>query len=118
MTQVNVANSVEIDEMLEGAVKEAIAAEFERVAQNMADPNTVAVQARKITIQIVMKPNINSRLMLGFITVKSSCNAHNPPMKATLLMSAAPGRDGVLHVALAEHQTRQQNLFEAAEVTA
>ena len=118
MTQVNVANSVEIDELLDGAVKESIAVEFERVAQNMADPNTVAVQDRTITLKIKMKPNINREIVDTTITVVSSCNAHNPPMKTTLLMSAAPGRDGVLHVALAEHQARQQTMFDTAEVKA
>lgn len=114
MQTVNVANGVEFAALLEGAVMAALEAELTRLVANIADPNTVAVQKRTMTLQMELTPSPNRDFIDMLIKLKSSCNQHNPPLRAFLLMSIAPGREGVLHVSVGEHQAHQQSLFEPA----
>jgi hypothetical protein len=115
MTQIiNVANAVEFPALLDGELMEALQNELTRLVQNMADPNTVAVQKRTMDLHLELTPSVNRDFVDLKIKIKSSCNQHNPPMRAFLLMSIAPGREGVLHVSVSEHQAHQQSIFEPA----
>lgn len=113
-TIVNVANGVDFRELLGGEFMEALEHELTRVVQNIADPNTTAAQKRTIDIKMELLPNVQRDYVDVLIKLKSSCNAHNPNMRASLLLSIAPGREGVLHVSVAEHSHHQQSLFESA----
>lgn len=115
MTQiVNVANAVDIPDLLGGELMEALKAELTRVVQNIADPNTMAAHKRTISMQMDLMPNVQRDYVDVLIKVRSSCNAHNPAKRASLLLSIAPGREGVLHVSVTEHSHQQQSLFEPA----
>jgi hypothetical protein len=111
---VNVANAVEFPSLLDGELMEALAVELERLVANIADPNTIAVQKRTMTLTLELTPHVNRDFVDVLIKLKSSCNQHNPPMRAYLLMSIAPGREGMLHVSVSEHRAHQTSLFESA----
>lgn len=111
---VNVANAIDIPDLVGGELMEKLKAELSRVIQNISDPNTVAAQKRIIDMRMELMPNVQRDYVDVLIKLKSSCNAHNPNMRASLLLSIAPGRDGVLHVSVTEHSHQQQSLFEPA----
>ncbi|GMQ58945.1 hypothetical protein AN1V17_33420 [Vallitalea sediminicola] len=50
-----------IAKMAQGALVEQFDVEFEKVLDNIADPNTAAEKARKITIEFSIKPSSSRR---------------------------------------------------------
>jgi len=63
---------ISLNELAGGALMERINIELERVAANIADPNTKATAVRKVTVTIALKPDENREVVQSVIDVKSS----------------------------------------------
>ena len=63
---------VNIEQFSNGELTQQINREMEAVARNIADPNTEAKTARKITVAITMKPNEQRDFITTSITTKST----------------------------------------------
>ena len=98
-------NQVTLEKLAAGAAGELFELEMTRVVRNIADLNTSAIAARKITIEVEIKPE-DSREKAA-ITVR--CNSKLAPTRpATSLIFI--GKVGNTPVAV-EHNPRQQDLF-------
>lgn len=60
-----------LSEIAEGGVQEKFAAEMEKVANNILDPNTKAKAKRKVTLELVLVPNDNRDAIDVTVNVKS-----------------------------------------------
>ena len=63
---------INIEQFSNGELTQQINRELEAVARNIADPNTEAKAARKITVTITMKPNEQRDFITTSITTKST----------------------------------------------
>ena len=63
---------INIEQFSNGELTQQINREMEAVARNIADPNTEAKTARKITVTITMKPNEQRDFITASITTKST----------------------------------------------
>lgn len=63
---------INIEQFSNGELTQQINREMEAVARNIADPNTEAKTARKITVTITMKPNEQRNFITTSITTKSA----------------------------------------------
>lgn len=63
---------INIEQFSNGELTQRINREMEAVARNIADPNTEAKTARKITVTITMKPNEQRDFITTSITTKST----------------------------------------------
>lgn len=63
---------INIEQFSNGELTQQINREMEAVARNIADPNTEAKTARKITVTITMKPNEQRDFITTSITTKST----------------------------------------------
>lgn len=63
---------INIEQFSNGELTQQINRELEAVARNIADPNTEAKTARKITVTITMKPNEQRDFITTSITTKST----------------------------------------------
>lgn len=63
---------INIEQFLNGELTQQINREMEAVARNIADPNTEAKTARKITVTITLKPNEQRDFITTSITTKST----------------------------------------------
>ena len=63
---------INIEQFSNGELTQQINREMEAVARNIADPNTEAKTARKITVTITMKPNEQRDFITTSITTKSA----------------------------------------------
>ena len=63
---------INIEQFSNGELTQQINRELEAVARNIADPNTEAKTARKITVTITMKPNEQRDFITTSITPKST----------------------------------------------
>ena len=63
---------INIERFSNGELTQQINREMEAVARNIADPNTEAKTARKITVTITMKPNEQRDFITTSITTKST----------------------------------------------
>ncbi len=63
---------INIEQFSSGELTQQINREMEAVARNIADPNTEAKTARKITVTITMKPNEQRDFITTSITTKSA----------------------------------------------
>lgn len=63
---------INIEQLSNGELTQQINREMEAVARNIADPNTEAKTARKITVTITMKPNEQRDFITTSITTKSA----------------------------------------------
>ena len=63
---------INIEQFSNGELTQQINREMEAVARNIADPNTEAKTARKITVTITMKPNELRDFVTTSITTKST----------------------------------------------
>ncbi|GKX29041.1 hypothetical protein SH1V18_15210 [Vallitalea longa] len=61
MSNINEIDCFNIAKMAQGALIEQFDAEFEKVLDNIADPNTPAEKARKIQIVLSLKPSSSRR---------------------------------------------------------
>ena len=61
---------INIEQFSNGELTQQINREMEAVARNIADPNTEAKTARKITVTITMKPNEQRDFITTSITTK------------------------------------------------
>ena len=63
---------INIEQFSNGELSQQINREMESVARNIADPNTEAKTARKITVTITLKPNEHRDFVTTSITTKST----------------------------------------------
>lgn len=63
---------INIEQFSNGELTQQINREMEAVARNIADPNTEAKTARKITVTITLKPNEQRDFITTSITTKST----------------------------------------------
>ena len=63
---------INIEQFSNGELTQQINREMEAVARNIADPNTEAKTARKITVTLTMKPNEQRDFIPTSITTKSA----------------------------------------------
>ena len=63
---------INIEQFSNGELSQQINREMESVARNIADPNTEAKKARKITVTITLKPNEHRDFVTTSITTKST----------------------------------------------
>ena len=63
---------INIEQFSNGELTQHINREMEAVVRNIADPNTEAKTARKITVTITMKPNEQRDFITTSITTKST----------------------------------------------
>ena len=63
---------INIEQFSNGELTQQINREMEAVARNIADPNTEAKTARKITVTITLKPNEQRDFVTTSITTKST----------------------------------------------
>ena len=63
---------INIEKFSNGELTQQINREMESVARNIADPNTEAKTARKITVTITLKPNEQRDFITTSITTKST----------------------------------------------
>lgn len=63
---------INIEQFSNGELTQQINREMEAVARNIADPNTEAKTARKITVTITLKPNEQRDFIATSITTKST----------------------------------------------
>ena len=63
---------INIEKFSNGELTQQINREMEAVARNIADPNTEAKTARKITVTITLKPNEQRDFVTTSITTKST----------------------------------------------
>jgi hypothetical protein len=63
---------INIEQFSNGELTQQINREMEAVARNIADPNTEAKTARKITVTITMNPNEQRDFITTSITTKSA----------------------------------------------
>ena len=63
---------INIEKFSNGELTQQINREMEAVARNIADPNTEAKTARKITVTITLKPNEQRDFITTSITTKST----------------------------------------------
>ena len=63
---------INIEQFSNGELTQQINREMEAVARNIADPNTEAKTAQKITVTITMKPNEQRDFITTSITTKST----------------------------------------------
>mgnify|MGYP000868145891 CR=1 FL=1 len=89
-TEVNLAN------LTRGALMEQFNTELEKVIENIADPNTEAKKARKITINITLKPNENRNIVAVEVQTKSTLA---PANKVETNLFIDKDKDGNLAVA-------------------
>ncbi|AYC29660.1 replication terminator protein [Paenisporosarcina cavernae] len=66
------SNHVNLETFANGALAERINLELSKVLENIADPNTDPKKARKVTMNITLKPNESRNLASVSITAK--CN--------------------------------------------
>jgi hypothetical protein len=67
-----VQTGISIDNLAGGGASERIQRELNKIAENVLDPNTKPDAARKLTIEITIKPNEARQLGDAEIVVKSS----------------------------------------------
>lgn len=90
-----------------GAVTELFDTELEKVLKNIIDPNLDAKQTRKITLDIIFKPDGNRDI--GAIGVKVSSKLAGSRIFVTKVVF---GRDKGGHVEGRELHSGQQGLFD------
>ena len=67
---------INIEQFSNGELTQQINREMEAVARNIADPNTEAKTARKITVTITMKPNEQRDFITGTDAWSCDCSRH------------------------------------------
>lgn len=55
------SKNIDLSTLADGAVAERLNIEMQKVLDNVTDPNTDAVKARKITLTLTVKPNENRK---------------------------------------------------------
>ncbi len=64
--------NISIDQLAGGGVSERIQREFNKIAENVLDPNTKPDATRTLTVNITIKPNKNRQMGDAEVVVKSS----------------------------------------------
>lgn len=72
-----------LDTIADGAVLEAFEIELQKVLANITDPNTDALQAREITIKVILKPTGEDRDEVRIGIQCSSKLSNHTPIEAT-----------------------------------
>lgn len=62
---------VDLNKLAGGALLERIDIELQRMAENIADPNTKATAVRELTVKIALKPDEGREVAISELTVKS-----------------------------------------------
>lgn len=68
-------NQVDLNTLAGGALLERIGMELQKMADNIADPNTKAEAVRSVTVEIKVKPDETRTVALSEINVKSKLAA-------------------------------------------
>lgn len=66
------SKDITLDNLGMGALKEQFGVELQKVLDNIADPNTDAKKARKITIDVTIKPNEKRNIATMTLQARSS----------------------------------------------
>lgn len=74
-----------LEEFAGGALSEKVNAEIERVLKNISDPNTDPKKARKITINVTLKPNLERNAAAVIVDTKSTL-APSIPMETNIMI--------------------------------
>ena len=84
-------------EMTQGAIKERVDHEMDRIIDNILDPNTKATAKRKMTLTIELTPDDTRCKISASIVAKSTLATANPVQ--TSLCVTSGGDDGQMVVA-------------------
>lgn len=110
MVKANITHAIGLSNLVSGAVEEAFQHEMDAALQNIADPNTVATQPRKIQIVLTLKPSPQRDYAALKVECKSSCSGHNAPLETSLILTGSGE-----HVTATERAIEQPTLFAGAE---
>lgn len=102
-----ITHAITLENLVSGAVNEAFEHELSAVLRNMLDPNTIAIEKRKLTIDMAISPSSDRSYATVTIRVRSSCGGHNTPIETSILVSG--GSD---HAVATERLTEQTSLFQ------
>ncbi|MGR6765379.1 hypothetical protein ACU1JV_26785 [Paenibacillus sp. T2-29] len=78
-------NRVELSGLVRGGVQEKFEKEWDRVMENIDDPNTSATAVRSITIKVNLKPDAKRKTINSAVEVKSTIAPDNP-LDTTFIM--------------------------------
>jgi hypothetical protein len=99
--------SVTLDNLNQGAVKELFEAAWERMMNNIGDPNTSPTATRTLTLKITVKPDENRESATTEVGVTTSLAQHKPHKSSILLDGEMGG-----HVTAAVSVLKQPELPE------
>lgn len=78
-------NRVKLSGLVQGGAQEKFEKEWDRVIENIDDPNTSATAVRSITIKINLKPDAKRKTLNSTVEVKSTIAPDNP-LDTTFIM--------------------------------
>lgn len=76
---------IDLNNFSEGALRERIEQEVQKVLENIADPNTDAKKSRKVTATLTFKANENRKMAEVIIDVKSTILQASPVATVMLI---------------------------------
>jgi len=100
------ANVVTLDTICGGAAHQMFQREMEKVIENILDPNADESKARKITLEVVIRPDRKTAGKCNYILQATSKLAPISPQGSELFVGKKEGK----FIAM-EHDLRQQALF-------
>ena len=100
--------SITLGTIANGAVEEMFAERRQEVAKNIADPNTDWKATRKITVEVLIKPNEERNIGDVFVKVSSKL-AGLKPVQTVVYMGRQNGK-----LAVVENNPKQLGMFDAA----
>lgn len=91
----------------DGAIVEQFDAEMQKVLENILDPNTEAMAARKITVNITLKPS-DTRDVVGITCVTKTTLAPSKGVKTNVFI----GKDRTGQVGITEIKQKEKYYVE------
>lgn len=84
--------SVTLDNLNQGAAKELFEGAWQRLLDNIGDPNTSPTKARVLTLKITVKPDEQREGATTEVAVTTSLAQHKPHTSSVLLDGTMGGR--------------------------
>ncbi|QQE80897.1 replication terminator protein [Alicyclobacillus sp. SO9] len=100
--------SINLSKLAGGAVQERFEQEFQRIIENIADPNTDAKKKRKLQLTLTFEPNEDRSI--SELSIESKITTA-PPMGVSTSLLIGADSDGVI----ASREIMQTRLFEDEE---
>jgi hypothetical protein len=90
----SILNTVDLNELANGALKEKFDEAWAQLIENVIDPNVATKNARTLTIKITVKPNGDRNFCSTGIQVSTSLPATNP-VETAITVGTVNGKPSV-----------------------